>query len=164
MPRPKGSPKPPGSGRRKGSPWSRNPFTAQYNFDKVAAAHADRLAKDVLRKNMTEMLAMAEFYRKEGDEDQWRRYKALSRGYAQDLLNTETPHLGIVTVAGDKNNPLMVSEGTTPARIREILLQKIMETGIIPTALRQLTSDGVADGDIIDAEIVPERGQNDDTQ
>jgi hypothetical protein len=46
------------------------------------------------------------------------------------------PTYATVRVGGDRENPLLVRDGVTSQRIMEELRQKIMETGLLPTMLK----------------------------
>jgi len=43
------------------------------------------------------------------------------------------PTYATVRIAADRENPLMVPEGVTSKQVMEMLRQKIMETGLLPT-------------------------------
>jgi hypothetical protein len=44
-----------------------------------------------------------------------------------------------VKVGGDRDNPLMVREGVTSKQIMEELRQKILETGLLPSRMVDVT-------------------------
>jgi hypothetical protein len=44
-----------------------------------------------------------------------------------------------VKVGGDRENPLMVREGVTSKQVMEELRQKILETGLLPSKLVDVT-------------------------
>jgi len=116
-----------------------------------------KLAMDNLAKLMGKCVALAERYEpfvgEEPDEVAFVRFVRLSSNLARALAPYQSPTFTRLQVSGDKNNPLLVGEGVTPSRLREILLEKIIQTGLIPTALKQLEGgNGIAN--IIDAEIV----------
>jgi hypothetical protein len=51
--------------------------------------------------------------------------------------------LATVKVGGDRDNPLMVREGVTSKQVMEMLRQKLLETGLVPSKLVDITPDKV---------------------
>ena len=65
---------------------------------------------------------------------------------ASQVCNYRHPKLATVKVGGDRDNPLMVREGVTSKQIMEMLRQKMLETGLVPSQFVDLTpvkTDGV---------------------
>ena len=46
------------------------------------------------------------------------------------------PTYATVRVGGDRENPLLVPEGVTSKQVMEMLRQKMMETGLVPTMFK----------------------------
>jgi hypothetical protein len=51
--------------------------------------------------------------------------------------------LATVRVGGDRENPLVVREGVTSKQIMEELRQKILETGLLPSRMVDVTPSEV---------------------
>ena len=58
---------------------------------------------------------------------------------ASQVCNYRHPKLATVKVGGDRENPLMVREGVTSKQVMEELRQKILETGLLPSKLVDVT-------------------------
>src|ERR1700694_4227908 len=52
---------------------------------------------------------------------------------AAQVCSYRHPKLATVKVGGDRENPLMVREGVTSKEIMEMLRQKMLETGLVPS-------------------------------
>jgi hypothetical protein len=51
--------------------------------------------------------------------------------------------LSTVKVGGDRDNPLLVRQGVTSKQIMEELRQKILETGLLPSKMVDVTPNKV---------------------
>jgi hypothetical protein len=96
-------------------------------------------ATEMLNRIMAETYTMATEYGPLSgtyNDDLYRAYLKLTVYTAGKLAPYQTPMLSTVKVGGDRDNPLLVREGVTSQRIMEELRQKIMETGLLPTMLK----------------------------
>jgi len=66
----------------------------------------------------------------------YRSYLKLAASAARALAPYQDPQLATVKVGGDREHPLVVREGVTSKQIMEELRQKIMETGLLPTRMK----------------------------
>ncbi len=84
---------------------------------------------------------------KKPNEPLYFKYCTLLRSLASDLIGYQAPKLTAVKVGGDRDNPLLISEGRTGLEIRQELLELIAQ-GYRPTKLGTLkpppTIEGVA--------------------
>ncbi len=147
MARPKGSPK--FGGRQKGTP-NKETAARRAAYDRLLAVYKDKLAKDMIWDAVAEVRVLADKYHPAGDtpdEKLYTRYLKLVRAFANDVLPTQTPTLATLRVGGDRDNPLLISEGRTGLEIRQELLELIAQ-GYRPTKLGTLkpppTIEGVA--------------------
>jgi hypothetical protein len=107
-----------------------------------AMAEADgsqQKATEMLNRIMVETYAMAREYgplSNKYDDDLYKSYLKLTVYTAGKLAPYQTPQLATVKVGGDRENPLLVREGVTSKQIMEELRQKIMETGLLPTRMK----------------------------
>jgi hypothetical protein len=62
---------------------------------------------------------------------------------AGKLAPYQDPQLATVKVGGDRANPLIVREGVTSKRIMEELRRKILETGLLPSDMVDVTPNKV---------------------
>jgi hypothetical protein len=62
---------------------------------------------------------------------------------AGKLAPYQDPQLSTVKVGGDSARPLVVREGVTSQRIMEELKQKILETGLLPSNMVDVTPNKV---------------------
>jgi len=69
----------------------------------------------------------------------YRAYLKLAVYTAGKLAPYQTPMLATVKVGGDRDNPLMVREGVTSKQVMEALRQKMLETGLVPSKLVDVT-------------------------
>jgi len=77
------------------------------------------------------------------DDDLYAKYLKLTVYTAGKLAPYQTPMLATVKVGGDRDNPLMVREGVTSKQVMEMLRQKLLETGLVPSKLVDITPDKV---------------------
>jgi hypothetical protein len=107
-----------------------------------AMAEADgsqQKATEMLNRIMVETYAMAREYgplSNKYDDDLYKSYLKLTVYTAGKLAPYQTPMLATVKVGGDRDNPLMVREGATSKQVMEMLRQKMMETGLVPTMFK----------------------------
>jgi hypothetical protein len=77
------------------------------------------------------------------DDDLYAKYLKLTVYTAGKLAPYQTPMLATVKVGGDRDNPLMVREGVTSKQVMEMLRLKLLETGLVPSKLVDITPDKV---------------------
>jgi hypothetical protein len=58
---------------------------------------------------------------------------------ASQVCNYRHPKLAAVKIGGERDNPVMVREGVTSKQIMEELRQKILETGLLPSNMVDVT-------------------------
>jgi hypothetical protein len=73
------------------------------------------------------------------DDELYKSYLKLTVYTAGKLAPYQDPQLATVKVGGDRDNPLMVREGVTSKQIMEELRQKILETGLLPSRMVDVT-------------------------
>jgi hypothetical protein len=94
--------------------------------------------------------AMRYFYRKATHakaDAKIREHFLAAVSVAAQVAPYRWPKLSTVKVAGDSKNPLLIRDGVTAEEVRQELMAEIMESGILPTQLKQLEApvvDGVA--------------------
>jgi hypothetical protein len=99
-------------------------------------------ATDMLKRIMAETYAMSAEYGPQSnkyDDDLYAKYLQLTVITARALAPYQDPQLATVKVGGDRDSPLMVREGVTSKQIMEELRQKILETGLLPSKLVDVT-------------------------
>jgi hypothetical protein len=95
---------------------------------------------------LAQTYAMAMEFGPQGDkynDDLYRNYLKLAVYTAGKLAPYQDPMLATVKVGSDRERPLVVREGVTSKRIMEELRQKILETGLLPSGIVDVTPDKV---------------------
>ena len=127
-------------GRAKGTPNKMTFMKTQMAMKAMAETDSSQLkATDMLNRVMAETYAMSREYgpqSKNYDDDLYAKYLQLTVITARALAPYQAPQLATVKVGGDRENPLLVRKGVTSQRIMEELRQKIIETGLLPTQMK----------------------------
>jgi hypothetical protein len=77
------------------------------------------------------------------NDELYRNYLKLTVYTAGRLAPYQDPQLATVKVGGDRDSPLIVREGVTSKQIMEELRQKILETGLLPSRMVDVTPNKV---------------------
>jgi hypothetical protein len=130
-------------GRKKGAPNKMTFTKMQMAMKAIAETNwSQQKATEVLYRVMAEAYAMAMEYGPQGDkydDGLYKNYLKLTVYTAGKLAPYQTPMLSTVKVGGDRDHPLVVREGVTSKQIMEEFKQKILETGLLPSKLVDVT-------------------------
>ena len=99
-------------------------------------------ATAMLNRIMAETYAMAKEFGPLSDtynDELYRNYLKLTVYTAGKLAPYQDPQLATVKVGDDRDSPLIVREGVTSKQIMEELRQKILETGLLPSKMVDVT-------------------------
>jgi catalase (peroxidase I) len=140
-------------GRAKGTPNKMTFMKTQMAMKAMAETDSSQQLKatDMLNRVMAEAYAMSREYGPQSnkyDDDLYKSYLKLTVYTAGKLAPYQSPQLSTVKVGGDRDNPLMIREGVTSKQVMEELKQKILETGLLPSKMVDVTpnkteTDGV---------------------
>jgi hypothetical protein len=107
---------------------------------------SQRKATKVLNQIMAEAYAMAKEYGPGSDkynDGLYLNYLKLAMATAGRLAPYQDPMLATVKVGSDSSRPLVIRDGVTSKRIMEELRQKILETGMLPSGIVDVTPNKV---------------------
>lgn len=65
---------------------------------------------------------------------------------AAQVCNYRHPKFATVKVGGDRENPLMVREGVTSKEIMALLRKRMLETGLVPSNMVDVTPEKATEG------------------
>jgi hypothetical protein len=134
-------------GRAKGTPNKMTFMKTQMAMKAMAeTGRSQHKATEMLNRIMAEAYAMATEYGPLGknyDDELYKSYLKLAVSTAGKLAPYQDPQLATVKVGSDRERPLVVREGVTSQRIMEELKQKILETGMLPSKLLDVTPNKV---------------------
>jgi hypothetical protein len=144
-------------GRAKGTPNKMTFMKTQMAMKAMAEVDttaAQLKATEMLNRIMAETYEMAKAYGPQSpnyNDDMYRNYLKLTVYTAGRLAPYQSPQLVAMRVGNDRDSPLMVREGVTSKQVMEMLRQKIMETGLLPTMFKN--GGGIND-------VIPQRLEN----
>jgi hypothetical protein len=127
-------------GRAKGTPNKITFMKTQMAMKAMAETDsaAQLKATEMLNRVMAESYAMAKEYGPQSpnyNDALYKDYLKLTVYTAGRLAPYQAPQLLAMRVGSDRDSPLMIREGVTSKQVLEMLRQKIMETGLLPTML-----------------------------
>src|SRR5271169_1664739 len=134
-------------GRKKGTP-NKMTFSKQQMAMKAMSETdwSQRKATVVLNQIMAEAYAMAKEYGPGSDKYNdalYINYLKLAMATAGRLAPYQDPQLATVKVSSEGSRPLVIREGVTSKRIMEELRLKILETGMLPSDMVDVTPNKV---------------------